>query len=214
MPFNLWTNSVLWLTAESPVLDTGATNANWICYAKNCLGNATQNTVASQPLIITTNGVKVLSFDGGDFIVGPVFSPLTAMSVFVSVNLATANAAQTIARNRDGVNDGFSLDYLLSPPRFSFLTDSGTSLSVTSTNTILPNVFYDVCATYDGSMMKIYIDGVFQSETNKTGAIDTSVGPLTIGATVAGTSLMSGSISSLFLFNTALSSNEVWRLSQ
>lgn len=71
MPFSLWTNSVLWITAGSPVLNAGTTNANWICYAKNCVGNATQTTVASQPTTITTNGLKSLYFDGGDFIYTP-----------------------------------------------------------------------------------------------------------------------------------------------
>jgi len=74
MPHNLWTNSVLWLTAESPVLNEGATNAQWICYAKNCAGNATQTVVNSQPLRVFTNGVWVLRFDGTDDRIGGVDS--------------------------------------------------------------------------------------------------------------------------------------------
>jgi hypothetical protein len=74
MPHNLWTNSVLWLTAESPVLNAGETNANWICYAKTCTGNATQTVVNSQPLRVFTNGVWVLRFDGTDDRIGEVGS--------------------------------------------------------------------------------------------------------------------------------------------
>ena len=68
MPYSLWTNSVVWITAKSPVLNAGATNAQWICYAKNCAGNFTQPVLASQPAAILTNGNRVLSFDGGDFL--------------------------------------------------------------------------------------------------------------------------------------------------
>lgn len=66
MPFDLWTNSVLWLTAESPVLNAGTTNANWICYAKTCSGNLTQLDPNKQPLRVLTNGVLALRFDGTD----------------------------------------------------------------------------------------------------------------------------------------------------
>jgi hypothetical protein len=66
MPHNLWTNSLLWLTRESPVLNEGATNANWICYAKTCAGNATQVDPNKQPTAVVTNGVKGFLFDGTD----------------------------------------------------------------------------------------------------------------------------------------------------
>lgn len=66
MPYSLWTNSILWLTAESPVLNAGTTNAEWICYAKNCAGNATQTTITDQPARVYTNGAFALSFDGTD----------------------------------------------------------------------------------------------------------------------------------------------------
>jgi hypothetical protein len=66
MPESLWTNTVLWLTADSPVLNEGTTNAQWICYAKACSGNAVQTTLNHQPARVETNGVWALRFDGTD----------------------------------------------------------------------------------------------------------------------------------------------------
>jgi hypothetical protein len=66
MDYPLWLDSLLWLTAESPVLNEGATNANWICYAKTCTGNAYQTGTGYQPTSIVTNGIKALYFDGTD----------------------------------------------------------------------------------------------------------------------------------------------------
>lgn len=61
-----WTNSILWVTAKSPVLNAGTTNAKWVCYAKNCAGNLSQTVEFSQPRTDVTNGVKAWYFDGVD----------------------------------------------------------------------------------------------------------------------------------------------------
>jgi hypothetical protein len=66
MPFDTWTNSALWITAESPVLNATTSNANWICYAKNCSGNATQSATGPRPERIYTNNTWSLVFDGVD----------------------------------------------------------------------------------------------------------------------------------------------------
>jgi hypothetical protein len=66
MDYLRWLDSVLWLTAESPVLNEGETNANWICYAKTCAGNATQVDANKQPTAVVTNNVNGLLFDGTD----------------------------------------------------------------------------------------------------------------------------------------------------
>jgi len=61
-----WTNTVLWITANSPIVNSGSTNATWPCYAKNCGGNLIQPTLSSQPARLTTNGIKIIKFDGID----------------------------------------------------------------------------------------------------------------------------------------------------
>jgi hypothetical protein len=91
MPYSLWTNSILWITAESPVLSAGTTNAEWVCYAKTCGGNAVQTIITSQPVL--TNGAFV--FDGSDDELYMAIPPLTNVTYIIysqtSTNLASVS---------------------------------------------------------------------------------------------------------------------------
>jgi len=96
MPFDTWTNSVLWLTAESPIIRSGATNVLYPCYAKNCFNtNITQATASLQPIIRSVAGTNELYFDADDVLpVGPFpfQSNFTFSCKFFVPALANTNA--------------------------------------------------------------------------------------------------------------------------
>ena len=66
MNYTRWLETHVWLTGGSAILYEGTTNAQWICHAKTCAGNAVQTTSNRQPIRVNTNGVWVLKFDGSD----------------------------------------------------------------------------------------------------------------------------------------------------
>jgi hypothetical protein len=93
----------MWLTAESPVLNAGTTNANWLCYAKTCSGNGTQKILIKQPVRTTYLGRSALEFSGTNamHIVAPPTNNLGGNTARFFVRFATTNkvsAGTLIAR--------------------------------------------------------------------------------------------------------------------
>ncbi len=64
--------------------------------------------------------------------------------------------------------------------------------------------WHHYAATYDGSQMKVYVDGVLVKTTSRTGTLDTDTNNLYIGRDLTST-LLDGSIDEVRLYNAALS---------
>ena len=214
MPYSAWTNSTLWLTAESPVLNAGTTTAEWLCYAKTCAGDGTQTTLASQPASIVTNGVTALSFDGGDVITQqnpPVYS--NNFSVYVSFLCATqpVNGAGLISTFNGG---GWLLQYGTAgttdinfggrSPTGSFAAVSAASIGTGNRKAV---------ATFADGTAKLYIDGsLTATATNLNSTLYGSAPRLRVG--LQQSSHLTGLIYDVKLFDRVLTSNEVWSISQ
>jgi hypothetical protein len=212
MPFNLWTNSVLWLTAESPVLNAGTTNAEWICYAKNCAGNFIQTTIASQPPIVTNLGNKVFSFDGQDYVY---------MTNDYSLNYPTGSMPRTMMCwvKPSNTSGGGLICYgesatskestvVLQVGNTLALSRSGGNITL-STNSVSTISWSHVAITYDGTNLIGWINGVQQS----TSAFTLNTGytlAVQVGRREAGLSYFAGLLDSPVILNRALSSTEVF----
>jgi hypothetical protein len=213
MPFDLWTNSVLWLMAESPVLNATTTNANWICYAKNCAGNATQTTVASQPATITTNGVKALLFDGGDFLTTAIqSSSLTNFTFSAWINaldISSTNAfAYRILTRLAGASQRGSI--FIESQQIKL----GLSAAVFSAGyPITTNTWYHAVGVFNASASayNLFVNGVSQVAGSHTySAADSAL----IVISKAGTPLgyFNGIMSDLQIYPLELSTNQVVEL--
>ncbi len=220
MPVSLWTNTVLWLTAESPVLNAGTTNANWLCYAKTCAGNAVQTTLNSQPSMVFTNGVWALNFDGAD---DYITTDLTSSSFDSQWTLA--------AWIRHSGGNTSSRRLIIHKPGSAQNQDRG-SLSIITTNVsltaglvaITTNVIgvadgeiAFVCATYNrtGPVLGHYKNGkpVFLG-TPDTNVPTGSGEKVNIGCfnRVSPANIYNGEIFATYIFPTALTTNQVLRL--
>jgi uncharacterized repeat protein (TIGR02543 family) len=87
----------------------------------------------------------------------------------------------------------------------------GTYHSCLTINSVLTlNTWQHVAATYDGSAMRIYVNGVQQASAAVSGAIDAVTDPIVIGRNVvAPDHAWQGLIDEVDLFNRALSSTEI-----
>ncbi|MFC1865001.1 PKD domain-containing protein, partial [Chloroflexota bacterium] len=103
--------------------------------------------------------------------------------------------------------DGYLLD--THPQNLRLIIDGKI---LTSTQTLPLNVLTHVAGTYDGSQMKIYINGVLVNNAAATVAIPMNTLPLRIGADSNGQNLFKGLIDEVSLFNRALSDAEMWEL--
>lgn len=93
-------------------------------------------------------------------------------------------------------------------PRF-WLTIGNTAKSVTSSELVSPQTWYHLIGVYDGSTMKIFINGVERGSVSVTGAITSYATPLLIGANGGLTECFKGSIDDVRIYNRALSNQEV-----
>ena len=72
--------------------------------------------------------------------------------------------------------------------------------------------WYDVLATYNGSVAALYVDGFEVANAALIGTLNTGPAPLSIGGNQSEASWFAGSISNLQLYNTSLSANEITAL--
>jgi formylglycine-generating enzyme len=78
---------------------------------------------------------------------------------------------------------------------------------------ISTGVWHSVVATYDGSYIRTYVDGVLSSQTAKSGAITTSPITMTIGRNSAYSCyFFNGKIDDVRLYNRALSTTEIMQI--
>lgn len=84
--------------------------------------------------------------------------------------------------------------------------------SYSSTNavaTVPTGGWHHIIGTYDGSIIKIYLDGVQQDSRPRTGAISTNNSALNIGCANSGAYFWNGRIDEVAVFNRALTATEV-----
>jgi hypothetical protein len=94
-------------------------------------------------------------------------------------------------------------------PRFRAKTSTGGSALISNTQVTL-NEWHHYAATYDGSEMKIYIDGQEVASQTKTGALLNDNWPVVIGAhTGTGSRYFKGKLDDIAVISKALDQSEV-----
>lgn len=84
---------------------------------------------------------------------------------------------------------------------------------LTPANVLTPTTFQHVAATYDGAIMRIYVNAAVVASMPVSGALDPVIGPFVIGRAVPIPGLhWRGRIDELELFNRALSQDEIQRI--
>jgi hypothetical protein len=89
------------------------------------------------------------------------------------------------------------------------ITAGGSDVSISDTSTHALNQWIHVLGTYDGSTKKIYVNGVLKNSNAQTGALGSPSGVPYIGTYQGPNYSMNGKISSIKIYNRALSSEEV-----
>src|SRR6266542_1224121 len=164
---------------------------------------------------------QAFSFDGVD---DQVLVPHNAnqntgsqITIDAWVNPSSSGHGRTILQKRSPSNvGGYVLETLGQP----FGSDNGlqfvimiggTYYTCATTNSVLTlNTWQHVAATYDGSAMRIFVNGVEQASATVSGAIDAVTDPSVIGRNVVvPADTWQGLIDEVDLFNRALSPAEI-----
>ena len=106
-----------------------------------------------------------------------------------------------------GTNSAFLRlgDATLANNKFQFiLSINGTQAKLDGNQGLLTNQWYHVAATYDGSQMRIYINGILDASTSMSGAFSAN-GLFEIGRNYANSRILDGQLDELTVWSTALS---------
>lgn len=154
---------------------------------------------------------KCLQFDGNDYVGGISANPGDEFTISGWVKTNNITTQQTIFRHRKAFRDIW-LMLFNDKVSFSFYDTSGTQYAVTSNTSIATNSWYYISSTYDGSVMRIYINGVQDGNTTSVNTSVEWVSPLdqNIGANKYDNSqYFSGFIDEVKIYPYARSADEI-----
>jgi len=161
-------------------------------------------------------------FDGGDdYINIPNATSLNPSTITIScwVKFTTfTNNANLVSKGFTSVSSPY-IQYSLkmgdveaTRDLYGFqISNNGTNASVTSASRLLTNKYYFLTATYDGTTLKLYRDGIQDANTTaSSGALASYATPLQIGRWgTQGSQYFNGNIASVHIYNRALSAAEI-----
>jgi hypothetical protein len=149
-----------------------------------------------------------LAFDGSNDYVGisddAVLDPASFTAEFW-VNLDSTANGQGLCAKRDGSNNGFDFTTTGNGKiQFSVDTGAGNDKKATSSTQLNSGTWYHVAGTYDGTNLKIYIDGALEATTANSG--DWTNGESIYMGSLKSTAYMGGKIDDFRFSNIARTS--------
>jgi len=226
MPFDIWTNSILWGTADAPLLNLGTTNFAAICFAKNCLGNIVQPVINSQPTSTNYLGRKAWRFGGIDDYITTGITNYNGTSFYAGTNQQWTIAARAACASNETLAV-FTKQTVGTTAIHPISLILWRAADAASTPVILVNgslnftsyglddgLWHHYAITWDRTNALLYVDGVQRmtmtvgTNSNVAESIPISIGRYS--TSIYGT----GQITDVLAAPVALTSNQIWRLSR
>ena len=158
---------------------------------------------------------RALLFDGVDdyVIANTINVPYLTISAWVKwFKFFPDGTGHAIVSNSNNAQDGYMLYQAVASPynrirAFVYTTSLVAFDSKTQFNT---NEWYHIVLTYDGSFIKLYINGVLDNRAAQSGTIKATTNPFLIGSTYTTTGAkFNGTIDEVLIYNRALSDDEI-----
>ena len=137
------------------------------------------------------------------------------LSVWIKYNGINAAVNETIVGKWESsaTLESYSLDIQSKKPRFILMLSNGSVVESTSPNDINLMKWTHLVCVYDGTVHKVFINGVQVVSKNITGLINTGNAPLVIGASNSGyLNWFNGSIDDVRIYKSSLSDSEIQTL--
>lgn len=198
--------------------------------AANVIYSVQQITAPTQSSMLGGTGVNFNGQNANVLIPSSTsLNPTSQVTLAAWVNENNLNNACSIAGTWDDV-DGNLRTYSLYPLQqsawgstyhpFAFaISNTGSNYPAAygpATNFISPHTWYFLTGTFDGTNIKLYVNGALTQTTSAPGAIYTNSKPFLIGQQLecGGIHYFNGSISNVQLYNYALTASQVSQLYQ
>lgn len=181
-------------------------------------GNGNLGNIFQATWYTTGKYGKALAFDGSNDYVSVADSSsldLTNRMTLEAWVRPTANSGwRTVMLKENGNELAYGLYARENTNRASGwlrINPSSSSQSVaTSTQNALPlNAWSHLALTYDGSVMRIYVNGVQRATKNMSGNMFTSSGPLKFGGNAIWSEYFAGQLDEIRIYNRALTASEI-----
>ena len=148
------------------------------------VGDEAVDTTNSDKCLVTAVAAAELTLDGDCFSLGTEafriqsggLSPTTAITIEATIKPESVSSSRYIVNK----TSAFSLWLNAGVLTFS-IVDAATTRTVTGP-TLCANCVYDVAGTYDGTTLRLYVNGAQVATTAYTGDIDNPVGQVFVGA--------------------------------
>ena len=153
------------------------------------------------------------AFDGAsDYIEvdpAPVGSE-SALTISCWVNTTNTGVRGLVSKGTGGFSD-FVLFGNLSPYKIGIYlqTTTANSGNVYSTTTLNDGKWHFMTATWDGSNVRVYVDGSLENSATLTGTLNNSQNNMYIGAYSDDDNYLDGNLANVAIWNRALSSDEI-----
>ena len=175
-------------------------------------GNANNGTITNATWAATGKYGKSLQFNGTNSVVTIPDSASLHLSNGMTLE-AWVNPSTVNANWRDVIYKGNDNFYLEATSSNASAPDAGLIAGGTYADAfgtaLAANAWSYLTETYDGSTLKLYINGTQVASTPHTGAIATSTNPLQIGGDSIYGQFFAGMIDEVRVYNTALSAAQI-----
>ncbi|HSC92403.1 MAG TPA: LamG-like jellyroll fold domain-containing protein [Gaiellaceae bacterium] len=210
-------------TPPPPPPPTGGLVAAWSfdagsgTTAADATGKGHTGTINGPTWVTTGRYGNALSFDGVNDIVTVAdandLDLTTGMTLEAWVNpAALGNSWRTVLMKEQTGNIVYDL-YAHGSGASKLPTGEafagGSVASVAATSALALNAWAHLAVTYDGSALRLYVNGTLAGTTLRTGSIATSTGALRIGGNTIWSEWFSGRIDEMRVYNRALTQAEI-----
>jgi hypothetical protein len=186
--------------------------------AADSSGNNNNGTLQNGPIWVDGKYVKALSFDGTDDYVSIgsssslEFSQQFTVACWAKVEDSTGDHQVILAQNY-GYSDIYGIEYQPDghTPQFFVGTSSGVRQYAVSSLVVQFGEWVHLVGCFDGSSVRIYVNGTLRGTTDLIGSIDIKDKPIQLGAHTepSDRNWFRGTVDNVMIYNRALSADEV-----
>jgi hypothetical protein len=137
-----------------------------------------------------------------------IFDITSALTLSAWVKLSSATSNQFYISKR-GSSDAYQISSFSNKAVGMSIWIGGSRKDLIGTTNHVQDVWYHVVGTYDGSYMRVYVNGTEENSVAQTGAIGTTTAKLILGAYDGVGWSLDGNLSNCSIWNTALTPSQV-----
>jgi hypothetical protein len=172
-------------------------------------GNFYNGTLTNGPTY-STSGSGCIVFDGTDDYIQTSSTSFnfSVITVSVWINRSTTATTYPVIASKEAISSGWIL-HIINTNKIFFKINNNNSTAITTTNSLTAGLWYNVVATYNGSQLVVYINGVSDTTTSDSTGINSNSTTLRIGEYQTTGNAYKGNIANTQIYNRALSASEI-----